>query len=162
MRGEHGFDVLPQSAGSEKEGRAAIARGSDQLDESGPDLRCRQRKRDHLRLGNPDRGVDALDDRPGGELPLEKELLLQGEVIRSAEMPADLVTDVEDRRRPVEVANHRQISHGALVSGGTGQAQARPCRRSAAPWRDRWAASRYTPGREPDRCRTVPGSRAPE
>ena len=136
MRGDHCFDVLSQSARGEEERRAPIACGGHQLDETGPQLRRLQRKRDHLRFRSADGRVDALDDRPGAELALEKELLLQREVIRSAEVPADFVADVEDRRRPVEVAHHRQIGHAALVSRGTGQAQARPCERSAAPCRD--------------------------
>jgi len=111
--GDHRFDILAQSSGGEKEGRVTVAGRRDQLGEPRAELRRLQCEGDDVRFRGADGRVDALDDRPRGELALGEQLLLQGEVVGAAEMLADLVADVVDRCGPVEIAYHRQVRHGA-------------------------------------------------
>ena len=105
MAVEHRLDVLAQPARGEDEGSVAVLARADEIVESGAEARRPRREIADLRLGGEDLGVDGLDDAARVELALAEARVLRFPVGSAAEVLADLVPDVEERRRAVEVAD---------------------------------------------------------
>src|SRR5437868_6731626 len=129
MRGENRVDVLAQAAGREHEGRAAIAARRHEPGEAASQASGARGEGADLRLGREDAGVDHLDDPSRVELAAAETRRLLFPVWLAAEVLADLVADVEERRRPVEVADHRDGSGRWVLPAGSfgfGRSPSRP------------------------------------
>src|SRR5256885_5915963 len=108
MRVDHRLDVLAQSARGEDQRSATFLARADEVLESGGQGRGPRRESADLRLRSHDLGVDGLDDAARIQLAAPETRVLGFPVARAAEVLADLVPDVEERRGAVEIADHRQ------------------------------------------------------
>src|SRR3954469_20732577 len=102
---EHRLDVLAQPARSEDEGGAALLAGAYEIVEPGAQARSPRGEIADLGFRGEDLGVDGLDDAAGIEHALAETGVLRLPMGGAAEVLADLVPDVEERRRAVEVAD---------------------------------------------------------